>query len=323
MTVSGHSSTPTVTIAVVSWNSRELLLRCLRSLAPEVETGRAEVWVVDNGSADGSADAARHAAPWAEIVASRENLGFGPAVNLVARRTESEWIAPANADVALEPGALGALLAAGADPRVGCVAPRLIEPSGKTQHSAYPFPGLGFTLLFNLGLHEAIPRLADHLCLEGHWNPDQPRAVPWAIGAFLCIRRTAFDEAGGFDDERWLYAEDLDLGWRLNRRGWVTRYEPGARVLHAEGAATTPVFGERKTESFMAATYATIRRALGPRRAAIIGWMNVAGAAGRLLWMEPVAAVSPRWRHRRDVTRRWLRAHLRARNAPAVRPGGA
>jgi N-acetylglucosaminyl-diphospho-decaprenol L-rhamnosyltransferase len=314
------SDGPAVTVAVVSWNNRDLLLRCLRSLAPDAEAGLADVWVVDNGSSDASADATRRDAPWAHVIETGENLGFGRAVNLVAGETNSEWVAPANADVALERGALETLLEAGADPSVGCIAPRLITPTGETQHSVYPFPGVGFTLLFNLGLHKVSGRLADRLCLEGAWNPERARSVPWAVGAFLCIRRAAFDEVGGFDPERWLYAEDLDIGWRLNRRGWVTRYEPLARVLHEEGAATTPVFGEEKTERFTAATYSTIRRVLGPGRARLIGWMNVSGAALRLVWLEPLAVASPRWRHRRDTTRRWLGAHLRGRKASQPLP---
>jgi N-acetylglucosaminyl-diphospho-decaprenol L-rhamnosyltransferase len=87
-----------VAVAVVSWNTRELLAGCLRSLAPEADAGRAEVWVVDNASSDGSPELVRDEFPWAQLVASDENLGFGRAVNAVAERTESDWIAPANAD---------------------------------------------------------------------------------------------------------------------------------------------------------------------------------------------------------------------------------
>src|SRR5256885_6947193 len=82
-----------VTIAIVSWNTRDLLARCLDSLAPEVDRGRAEVWVVDNASTDGSADLVRERFGWAQLVASAENLGFGSAANLVARQTSSAWIA--------------------------------------------------------------------------------------------------------------------------------------------------------------------------------------------------------------------------------------
>ena len=164
----------------------------------------------------------------------------------------------------------------------------------------------------NLGLYKLSPRLAERLCLEAYWDPDRPREVPWAIGAFLCVRRHAFDEVGGFDEDQWMYAEDLDLGWRLDARGWTTRYVPLARVRHEAGAATTAAFGDEKTERFMAATNTATRRRLGPTRARIIGWLGVAGAAARLAWMTPLAAISPRWSHRRDANRRWLHANRRA-----------
>ena len=87
--VHDHRPSPAVAVAVVSWNTRELLAACLRSLQPEADAGRAEVWVVDNASTDGSPDLVREEFPWATLVASEDNLGFGPAVNLVAARTLS------------------------------------------------------------------------------------------------------------------------------------------------------------------------------------------------------------------------------------------
>src|SRR2546421_8493025 len=111
---------PSVAIAVVSWNTRDLLRRCLRSLAAEVDAGRAEVWVVDNGSRDGSAAMVGNEFGWAKLLAQDSNVGFGAAVNLVAERTDTPWIACANADTELTPGALEQLLEAGVrDPRAG------------------------------------------------------------------------------------------------------------------------------------------------------------------------------------------------------------
>src|SRR5436853_4362572 len=86
---------PEVSIAIVSWNTRDLLARCLESLAPEVDRGRAEVWVVDNASEDGSPDLVRERFEGVHLIASSENLGFGTAINLVARQTSSEWLATA------------------------------------------------------------------------------------------------------------------------------------------------------------------------------------------------------------------------------------
>jgi GT2 family glycosyltransferase len=281
----------TVTVAVVSFNTRELLLRCLRSLSPVLDAGAVDVWVVDNASSDGSAEAARERAPWAHVIDAGENLGYGRAVNAVAERTRGEWLLAANADIALEPGALAAMVQAGAAQRIGAVAPRLILEDGTTQHSVHPFPTLPLTLGFNLGLLGRSRTLADHLCLEGFWNPERVRTVPWAIGACLLLRREAFDAVGRFDSRQWMYAEDLDLCWRLWQSAWAVRYTPSARVLHQGGAATATAFGERPERRFMAATYAMLRRRRGPVRTAATAAINVAGAAAR-----------------RD--RHWLAAHL-------------
>src|SRR5947209_6680685 len=98
---------PRVAIAVISWNTRDLLAACLRSLEADVRAGRAVVVVVDNASGDGSAKLVRDGFPWVELVVSPTNLGFGAAVNLaVAHAPWTPWIAVANADVVLAPDAL-------------------------------------------------------------------------------------------------------------------------------------------------------------------------------------------------------------------------
>jgi GT2 family glycosyltransferase len=298
-----------VTVAVVSYNTRELLLSCLASLAAEAAGGRAEVWVADNASADDSPAAAREQAPWAHVLETGGNIGFGRAVNLVAERTGGEWLLIVNADIELREGALAALLAAGAGPRVGCVAPRLCSSDGDTEHSVHPFPTLPLTLAFNLGLQRVVPGLGDRSCLEGYWRGDRARPVPWAIGACLLIRRRAFEEVGGFDERQWLYAEDLELGWRLHDAGWVTRYEPGAVAMHTSGAATTVAFGDRRVERFTQETYAVLRRRRGRARALALAAINVAGAAARVAWMAPLASRSAGWRERRAAARVWLQAH--------------
>ena len=288
-----------------------------------MQAGRASVWVVDNASCDGSAEMARREAPWATVIEAGENLGFGNAVDLVAERTDSPWIAPANADIAVTPGALATLLRHGGDETVGAVAPRLVLPDGRTQHSVHPFPTLGFTTAFNLGLPRLSRRLSERWCLEDSWDPERARVVPWAIGAFLLVRRDAFAAVGGFDAEQWMYAEDLDLGWRLARAGYSTRYEPAAVVRHEESAATSAAFGDEKTIRFMAATYAVLTRRRGAGVARLTAAVNWAGAAARLLWMVPLARLDERRAPARDDVNRWLTAHRQGLRAakPSPRPG--
>jgi N-acetylglucosaminyl-diphospho-decaprenol L-rhamnosyltransferase len=303
-----------VAVAVVSWNTRELLRGCLRSLEPEIGAGRAEVWVVDNCSSDGSRELVREEFPAVTLLEPERNLGFGPAVNLVAGRSDSEWIAPANADIALEPGALELLLEVGrADPRTGCVAPRLVLPDGSTQHSVYRFPGP----LVALATHLPLPaRLADRFCLLGGWDPERPREVDWPVGAFVLVRREAWEAAGGFDDGQWMFAEDLDLGWRLARAGWARRYEPRARVRHFESAATGEAFGGQRTARTMDATYAWLVRRRGRGTARVTASVGIAAMAAQLALLAPLARFAPgRFAARRDRARFWLGIHRRGARA--------
>jgi N-acetylglucosaminyl-diphospho-decaprenol L-rhamnosyltransferase len=269
--------------------------------------------VVDNASRDGSAEMVRSQYGWVRLLEAGGNLGFGGAVNLVAQRTATPWLAPANADLAFAPGALAALVAAGdADPAAGALAPRLLLADGSTQHSVHPFPTLPFTLAFNLGLPRLVPGLRDRLCLEGSWNPERERHVPWAVGALLLVRRAAWDRAGGFDAQQWMYAEDLDLGWKLHRAGWQTRYVPAARVRHDESAATAVAFADR-TERWTWSTYAWMLRRRGIVRTRAVAAVNVAGALWRWAWL------TARGRPREAAAfRRWATLHrigLRPRRA--------
>lgn len=307
-----------IAVAVVSWNTRELLRRCLTSLAADAHSGLAEVWVVDNASSDGSADLVAAEFPWARLEARADNLGFGRAANLVASRTHSPWVAAANADLEFEEGALSALLAAGdRDPSSGSVAPRLVLPSGETQHSVHPFPGARLALAYNLGLARVIPGLGDRLALEGYWDADRARYVDWAHGALLLVRRAAFAEVGLFDERQWMYAEDLDLGWRLARGGWRTRYEPRARVRHEVSAAARKAFAEDRHARHIAAAYTWMARRRGISSAWVYAALNVAGATGRWLAFAALARAAPRFASVRDRERRYMSLHrsgLRLRN---------
>jgi N-acetylglucosaminyl-diphospho-decaprenol L-rhamnosyltransferase len=272
---------PAVAVAVVSWNTRELLEKCLASLAHDATAGLAEVWVVDNASADASADAARRHS-FARVVTPGRNLGYGPAINLVARATTTPWLACANADVALTPGALEQLLAAGAGaPTAGALAPRLLLPGGTTQHSVHAFPTLRTLAAYQSGVARIVPRVGERLAFAGLWDPQRERDVDWAVGAFQLIRREAWEAAGGFEERPDLYAEDLDLGWRLRRAGWVTRYVPSALVHHEESAATTRAWGDGRHERRQVATYAWLARRRGRRHAAAAAAINVAGSVAR------------------------------------------
>lgn len=308
-----------VTIAVVSWNTRDLLDACLRSLRADHEAGRADVWVVDNASTDGSPEMVAREHPWVTLLALDENLGYGAAVNRVAQRTSTPFVAPANADLRFTPGALGALVAAaGRHPRAGALAPRLRLPDGSTQHSVHPFPTARVGLATGSGATRFAP-LARRLVMEGHWDPEVERTVDWAHGALLLVPRDAWDLLGGFDDEQWLYAEDLDLCWRLARAGRPTWFVPDAVVEHRVSAAAAQRWDDaarlRRTQR---ATYAWMAHRQGTARTRLVTLANVAPLACRWALARGLEQLpGRRGRHRAGMLRGYLAAH-REGLAPAA-----
>jgi N-acetylglucosaminyl-diphospho-decaprenol L-rhamnosyltransferase len=296
---------------VVSWNTRELLAHSLESLRSDAEAGRAEVWVVDNGSSDGSPALVRDEFAWARLLEPGENLGFGRAVNRVAAATATPWIAAANADVALRPGALDALLSAGGA--------RLILPDGSTQPSVQPFPTLGNALLSHARLARVFPPAARRLRLPGHWDPDRSAAADWVTGAFMLLRRAAWEEIGGFDEQQWMYAEDLDLCWRARRAGWTVRYVAGGLARHEHGAAAGQAFGADVDRRWLTATYAWVARRRGLAVAWLLAVVNMLEATARWSISAVLSRRRPaRWQARRDEARVQIGLH-----AQGLRGAGA
>jgi GT2 family glycosyltransferase len=115
-----------------------------------------------------------------------------------------------------------------------------------------------------------------------------------------------------FDERQWMYAEDLELGWRLREHGWATYYEPAAHVHHASGASTELAFAGEQRERFLAATYALLARRRGALRMWTTAIVNVFGAVLRVVWMTPLAVLRPDWRSRAADSRAWLWAHVHA-----------
>jgi N-acetylglucosaminyl-diphospho-decaprenol L-rhamnosyltransferase len=300
-----------VAIAVVSWNTRRLLERCLVSMRPDAERGLADVWVVDNGSTDGSAEMVEESFQWVTLVRAPENLGYGRAVNLVAERTSSAWVAPANADIELQPGSLERLLETGeATPRAGCIAPRLILPDGSTQASVQPFPSIRASLRAAGRGGSATARASAEAERTGRAS-----RVDWATGAFVLVPRAAWEAVGGFDARQWMYAEDLDLAWRLARAGCASWYDPEARVVHHLSVAAARAFGDEDSRAirWMAANY----RWLGRRRGALypVAYGAVQLALGTLRFARGslgAAIGRPGARDRRERARRGLARQVRA-----------
>lgn len=225
---------------VVNYNAGEALLACVDSLLADTSGGGPpEIVVVDNASDDGSADALATAHPEVTLVRATENWGFSRANNLGVAATYAPVVAAVNPDVEVDPGTARALLArldASAD--LGAVGPRVRNADGSQYPSARVVPsGLaaaGHALLG--GIWPANPFTRRYRRLDADWS--SPRDVGWLSGSALWLRRSAFDDVGGWDEAFFMYLEDVDLCTRLTEAGWRVAYEPGGAVLHLQGVST-------------------------------------------------------------------------------------
>jgi GT2 family glycosyltransferase len=231
------SDPPPLAVAVVSYDTCEVLRPCLESV---VAAGPAELVVADNGSADGSIDLVRERFPQAKLIVNDRNRGYGAAANQAIAACDAPAVLLLNSDTVLGAGALAALARyLGDHPRAGVVGPRLVNPDGTLHPSTFAYPSVRDLLVGDTGLHLLLRRLpwVRERFLRT-WAHDVPRAVPWVYGAALAIRRSAFDAVGGFDEAFFMYFEEVDLSRRLAAAGFETHYAPVATVLHA-GAAST------------------------------------------------------------------------------------
>jgi GT2 family glycosyltransferase len=225
-------------VVIVSYNTRELLLECLRSLADD-PAGPAEIVVVDNGSHDGSLEAVAAAHPDVRLVALRHNAGYGAAANAGVRASKAAVAIVTNPDTTFAPGAVAAMASyLESHPKTGAVGPLLLNPDGSLQFSARPFPSVPLAAAHAfLGLFwESNP--ASRAYLMAGWDHATEREVDWVSGACIALRRKAFDGVGGFDEAYFMYVEDVDLCWRMRREGWRIGFTPEAKVTHHVGKAS-------------------------------------------------------------------------------------
>ncbi len=277
------SNRPVVDVGVVTWNTRDLTVRALRQLLDSDQGVDLRVFVHDNASSDGTVDALRARVPEADVYACTTNAGFGAGMNALIARTDAPWFFCLNSDAWPDPGALATLVAAAqAHPRAAAIAPRLETPEGKLEISTHPFPSARVAALVNLGGHRLLSRRRKAaLALDGWWRHDVTRAVDWAVGAALLMPRPALDAVGGFDERFFMYAEDLEWGWRAHCLGYETWFEPAALVRHVGNASGEQLYASGRTAAYLRNTHRFYRRAHGRGADALYRGLEAAGCATR------------------------------------------
>jgi GT2 family glycosyltransferase len=225
-----------VSISVVSYNTRDLLADCLRSISAATSDLTYEVIVVDNSSADGSADMVAAEFPDVRLVRNSDNRGFAAANNQALRRARGRYVLLLNSDARIRPGAVTEMVAfLDTHPTVGVVGGQLFNANGTFQSSYFDFPGWISELLLLTGISRWLkePTYPSHTEIESR----EERRVDWVSGALFMVRQQAVAEVGLLDEDYFMYSEEVDWCFRMHRRGWGVAYLPHAQALHIAAAS--------------------------------------------------------------------------------------
>jgi N-acetylglucosaminyl-diphospho-decaprenol L-rhamnosyltransferase len=299
------TSDAVVDVCVLTWNTRELTLSALALLRESTQDVPVRILLRDNASSDGTAPAVAQRFPDVEVDAGEVNVGFAHGMNLLMQRATAPYVLLLNGDAWPEPAAVRRMVeAAQARPDAAAVAPRLVRPDGTVEHSTWPFPSLGLSLLYATGVRGLLPlRLANKWLLEDAWLHDEPRWVPWAVGAALLIPRGALDRVGNLGEQFFMYGEDVEWCWRARDAGLRIWFEPTAVVRHVGSASADRNFGAEVTARKVVASLAVMRL----RRGRLIATL------WQLLEMATAARIGLLAALRRDpAARTWARAVIRA-----------
>ena len=298
-----------VTVIIISYNTREMTLACLSSLVAETRRVRYEVIVVDNASADGSAEAIKRQFPQFVHLPQSKNLGFAAANNLAAQCARGSFLLLLNPDTVVLRGAIDEIVDfALRRPEAGIWGGRTLFGNGQLNPtSCWARVTLWSLFCRNLGISKVFPNLA-WLNPEsyGGWKRDTEREVDIVTGCFFLIRREFWNALGGFNLEFFMYGEEADLCLRAKVLGARPAITPKATIIHYGGA--TDENHSRKNKRNLAAKALLIRKHFSPA---------VVPVALTLLavrpWVKRVFTGGPRrevWKEVWSDRRTWLAGHF-------------
>lgn len=235
------SEAPELEVVIVSsTGSRELAVACLRSLREHPYSGgETVVHVVDNASADGTAEMVRAEFPEIELHALDWNSGFCYANNIVLKRAQAPFVLVLNPDTEVYPGSLDHMVELmKSDPEIGMSSCRLELRDGSLDHAAkrsFPTPMGAFSHFTKVG-DRLGGRFAQYRAPElGERELGEVDAIN---GAYMLVRREAIEQVGVFDEGYWLYMEDLDWCYRFRQAGWKIVYDGRVSTLHVKGGTS-------------------------------------------------------------------------------------
>ncbi|MDX5429056.1 MAG: glycosyltransferase [Bacteroidota bacterium] len=230
-----------LSVIIVNFNVREFLAQCLHSVQKAMVGIDGEVWVVDNASSDGSVETLKPIFPDVNWIESSDNLGFSKGNNLAIHRAKGEFILLLNPDTVVGENSFHRSIEfLERDPQRGALGIRMIDGGGHylpESKRGLPTPMVAFYKIF--GLTRLFPRSKTFArYYMGHLDPDHNHEVDVMAGAYMIIRKEALDKVGLLDETFFMYGEDIDLSYRIQKGGYTVHYLAESTILHYKGEST-------------------------------------------------------------------------------------
>jgi len=270
-----------LSVIIVNWNTRDMLAECIDSIEQTTPDLSLEIIVVDNNSSDGSQAMVREKYPHVRLIANQDNVGFAKANNQAMRVAEGRYFLLWNSDAFVPPypmkkdapkgTAIQTLLRlAEAHPKAGMVGAQLRNADSSFQASYTPFPNFWQEFLILSGLGRQI---------YARWYPSRAaeeekgaRVVDYVEGACMLVRRETFQEVGGLDEGYFMYAEEVDWCFAMQKKGWQVWYEPAAIVVHLGGASSSGRRTRREGDLYRSRVR-FFRKHYGDTQAELLKWL--------------------------------------------------
>jgi GT2 family glycosyltransferase len=229
-----------LSVTIASWNTRKDLQECLQSLEAVRDEVAFEVIVVDNASTDGSPEMVESMFPWVRLLRLPINVYFTGAHNRALSMRNAPHAFLLNSDTVVHKGVLKTLLDFSfANPGAGILGPKLLNPDGSLQFSCRRFPNPMAALFRNTVLGRMFPNnkfTREYLMTD--WPHEQCREVDWVSGAAMFVTSDAMARVGYLDPNYFMYCEDVDWCFRVNKAGLKVMYVPQGAITHAIGRST-------------------------------------------------------------------------------------
>ena len=228
-----------LSIGIISYNTKEMLGDCLKSIADQGGDYLANTTVIDNASNDGSQQLVKDSFSTVKLIENKKNQGFAKAANQAIKKSDGDMVVVLNTDTVLHDNSLENLIDfMKSCPQAGAVGPLLLNPDGSNQASGRRFPSF-----FDASIHAFLGVVAPNNRYTRRyklldWDRNNKREVDWISGAAICLRKKAAQDVGLFDERYFMYVEDMDLCYRLWENGWKVFLLPEAKVTHHIGQSS-------------------------------------------------------------------------------------